>query len=164
MRPAEVFKVLPAFHDHRVIEGKRRRSYGRSSAIKTLSLTPVSPSFGDDGEVVQGIGEIRMERPELFFLNARGASQQLISRSKVASRRGAFRPLEQVTSFLLFSHRGLFESHCDCSPASRRRSASRSRLPVAPLQSRLTRLTPCCDEGLYAHQDSAARRASFAFP
>ena len=130
-RAAEVFKVLPAGHDHRMVGRQRCRRDGRSSAIERLGLARASRSFGDDGEVVQGVGEIRMKRAEFFFLNARGASQQLIGRRKVASCRGAFRPLEQLTSFLLFSHRRLFlECHCDCSPASRRRSASRSRLPV----------------------------------
>jgi hypothetical protein len=46
-----------------------------------------------------------MERTQFLFLNACGASQQLISRGKVASRRGAFRPIDQVTNVLLFSHR-----------------------------------------------------------
>jgi hypothetical protein len=46
-----------------------------------------------------------MERTQFLFLNACGASQQLSSRRKVASRRGAFRPIEHVTSVPLFSHR-----------------------------------------------------------
>ena len=48
-----------------------------------------------------------MLRTQLFFLNACGVSQQLISRQQVACLCGAFRPLEQVTSVLLFSHRVL---------------------------------------------------------
>ena len=120
MRAAEVFEVLPARHDHRMIGRKRRRSYGRRPAIKTLRLTPASRSFGDDREVVQGIGEIRVERAELFFLNARGAAQQLTGRRKVARRSSVFRPLENVTSLLLFSHR-VPASNCDSGAIRRSR-------------------------------------------
>ncbi len=103
-RAAEVFKVLSACQDHRMVGRKRRRRYGSRPAIERLGLARSSCSFGNDGEVVQGVGEIWMERTQLFFLNACGASQQLISGRKVACRRRAFRPIEQVTSVLLVSH------------------------------------------------------------
>jgi hypothetical protein len=90
-----------------MIRRKRCGRYRSRPAIERLGLARASHSFGNDGEIVQGIGEIRMVRTQLLFLNACGVSQQLISRHKVASRRGAFRPLEQVTSVLLFSHRVL---------------------------------------------------------
>ena len=51
-----------------------------------------------------------MVRTQLLFLDACGVSQQLISRRQVASRCGAFRPLEQLTSILLFSHQVLATS------------------------------------------------------
>jgi hypothetical protein len=105
MRAAKVFEVLPACRDHRMVGRKRRRCYGSRPAKEPLGLTRASCSFGDDCEVVQRVGEIRMERTQLIFLNACGASQQLIRGHKVASRCGAFRPLEQVTSVLLFGHR-----------------------------------------------------------
>jgi hypothetical protein len=46
-----------------------------------------------------------MERTQLFFLNACGGSQQLISRRKIASHRGAFRSIKYLTSILTFGHR-----------------------------------------------------------
>ena len=45
-----------------------------------------------------------MERTQLFFLKACSASEQLISRRKVAGRHSAFRSIEHVTSVLLLSH------------------------------------------------------------
>jgi hypothetical protein len=104
-RAAEVFKVLSARHSHRMVGRQRRRRNGSRPAIERLGLSESSRSFGDDGEVVQRVGQIRMERAQLLFLEACGASQQLISRCQVASRRGAFRPIEHVTSVLLFRHR-----------------------------------------------------------
>jgi hypothetical protein len=58
----------------------------------------VPSSFGNDGKVVQRVGEIRVERTQLFFLNPCRTSQQFICRREVAIHRGAFRPIEDVTS------------------------------------------------------------------
>jgi hypothetical protein len=104
-RAAEIFKVLSAGSDHRMIRRKRRRRYGSRPAIERLGLARASRPLGDDSKVVQRVGQIRMERTQLFFLNARRAFQQLISRHQIASRRGTFRPIEHLPSVLMFGHR-----------------------------------------------------------
>jgi hypothetical protein len=89
-----------------------------------------------------------MERTQLFFLNACGASQQLISRHKIAIRRGTFRPIEHLTSVLMFGHRvsgfpmQSVLRNCDCSPASLLQLVTRSlsrelRLVLARIESGL---------------------------
>jgi hypothetical protein len=120
----EVLEVLPARHNDRMVGRQGRRRNGSRPAIERLGLSEASRSFGDNGAIVQRIGQIRMERPQLLFLEACGVSQQLISRRQVASRRRAFRPIEHVTSVLVFRHRvsgaslQYVASTCDCSPGS----------------------------------------------
>ena len=97
----EAFEVLSALGDHRMIRRKRRGRNRRRAPVERLGIVGPSCFLGDDGEVVQGVGEIRVKRTQLFFLNACGASQQLISGRKVALRHGAFRLIERV---LLLSH------------------------------------------------------------
>jgi hypothetical protein len=87
-----------------MVRRKRRRRDRRRATVERLGFRGASGSFGDDGEVVQCVGQIRMMRPQLFFLKFCGACQQLISRCKVASRRGALRPVEHATSVLMFRH------------------------------------------------------------
>ena len=83
---------------------KRRRRDGCRPAIERLGLAGASCFFDDDGEVVQRVGQVRMERAQFFFLGAGGVSQQLIGRRKVASHRGVFGSIEQVTKVLVFRH------------------------------------------------------------
>jgi hypothetical protein len=87
-----------------MVRRKRRRRDGCGPPVQGLGLSRTSGPFGDDGEIVQRVGQIRMMRPKLFFLKLRGTRQQLISRGKVASRRGALRPIEHVTRVLMFRH------------------------------------------------------------
>jgi hypothetical protein len=103
-RAAEIFKILLACQDHRMVGRKRRRSDGCRASIERLGFAGASCSFDDDREVVQRVGQIRMEWTQFFFLNAGGVSQQLISGRKVASHCGVFRAIEQVTKILMFRH------------------------------------------------------------
>ena len=48
-----------------------------------------------------------MEGTQFGFLNACGASEQLIGRREIASDRGAFCLIEHAASILLFRHRNL---------------------------------------------------------
>jgi hypothetical protein len=95
-RAAEVFEVLSARCDHRIVRRKRRgRNRGRP-AVERLGIARSSGFLSDDGEVIQRARQIRMQRTQLSFLNACGMSQQLIRRREVASGRGMFRHLEHV--------------------------------------------------------------------
>jgi hypothetical protein len=66
-RAAKTFEVLAAGDDHRVPGRKRRRRNGDRSAIERLGVAQIPRLFGDDGEVVEGVGQIRMERDPAFL-------------------------------------------------------------------------------------------------
>ena len=79
----------------------RRRS---PPPIESLGVVKPSCLLGDDGEVVEGIGQVRMGRAELGFLDARDVSQQFIGGGKVASRRRLSCGLEHASSVLQVRH------------------------------------------------------------
>ncbi len=103
-RAAEVFEVLSARRNHRMVHGKRRGRNRHRLAIKRLGIAWPSCLLGDDGEVIERVGQIRMERTQFGFLNARGFSQQLIRRREVTSSGGAFRLPEHVSNVRKFRH------------------------------------------------------------
>ena len=91
-----------------MLRGKRCRCDGNRSAIERLGLARVPCFFGNDGKVVQRVGQVRMKRTQLFFLNGCGAPQQFKCGLEVAGRRGLFRSIEEVLSawwrhFVVFS-------------------------------------------------------------
>ncbi len=105
MCAAEIFEVLTACDDHGMIRRKRRFRYGSGPAIERLCFADASCFFGDHPEIVQRLGQLWMEGPEILFLTTKGALQQLIRGLEVASPGGTLRGVEQLKSILVFSHR-----------------------------------------------------------
>jgi hypothetical protein len=79
VRVTEVFKILSTRSDHRVVRRKRRRRDLYRPPIGRLGIVRPPGSLGDDGEVVERVGQIRVERTEFGLLKLCGVSEQLFS-------------------------------------------------------------------------------------
>jgi hypothetical protein len=88
-----------------MVRWQRRCGNRHRPSIERLGVAGPSNLLGDDGEVVQCVGQIRMARTQLGLLNASGVSQQLIGRREVAIDSSMFRHLEDVSSIPHFRHR-----------------------------------------------------------
>ena len=60
--------------------------------------------LADDAEVVQGVGEVRMERAETGPLQHGDLGQQLFGRDVVAGGRGLFRRVDDRSYVARFGH------------------------------------------------------------
>ncbi len=99
-RAAERFEVLPAGRNHRIVYRKRCGCDRHRSPVERLGIVKPPCLLGDDGEVVQCIGEVRVERAQFGFLNTCGASEELIGRREIVRRGRVFRGVEQASRFL----------------------------------------------------------------
>ena len=71
--------------------GRERRGRDRRRASEArLCLGGLLEDLVDDAEIVEGVGEIGMERPELLFLELRGLAKPQLGGGVVAARRGRF--------------------------------------------------------------------------
>ena len=102
---AEILEVLPALRDDRMVRWKRLRRDRRRPSIERLGIGEPSGPLRDDGKAVQRVGQVRMERAHLGFLDASGLFQQLICGREITIDGGAFRQLEHAPSIRQFRHR-----------------------------------------------------------
>jgi hypothetical protein len=105
MRAAEVLEVLSTRGDHRVVGRTRRRRDCYGAPEQCFGIVQTSCLLRDDAEVVQGVGQIRVQRTQFGFLKPGGLPQQLFRRDEIAGARGALSVPEHVLNVARFRHR-----------------------------------------------------------
>ena len=87
-----------------MVGGKGCRRDGDRPAIKPLGFARAPCFFGNDGEVVQRVGEIRMEWPEAGLLQKGSLAEKLFSCRVITGRGRLFRRIDDGLRFARFRH------------------------------------------------------------
>ena len=73
--------------------------------VKGFGIADATGPLSNNAEIVQCVRQIRMERTQFGFLNARGTPQQFVGRHEVASGGSPFCLIQKITCVRQFRHR-----------------------------------------------------------
>jgi hypothetical protein len=90
--------------DEGMIWLQRRGRNGIGPAIAELGVLRLVRDIAHDAEVVQRVGQVRMERAETSFLQKSSLAQQLFSGGIITRRRGLFRRIDHGSKFARVWH------------------------------------------------------------
>jgi len=105
MRAAEILEVLPTRGDHGVVGLTGCRGDRDRPPIARFRLVQTPALLRNDGQVVQRIGQVGMDRSEFGFLAKGGVSEKLFRGNEIADARSVLRLGKYLSSVPRFRHR-----------------------------------------------------------